>query len=64
MVSMKQYKKLTPMQQGWVAYMESERPGSELKGITNLYPKDSFDYQQWQLGAERAVYEAQEGEAG
>ena len=62
LVTLAEYQKLTPRVQGWVAYMEAEWPGSELKGNdSNPYPPGR-NHDEWDEGQFRATLAAQDSE--
>jgi hypothetical protein len=56
------WRRLSPMGQGYVLYMEEEHPGSELKGQECPYAPGSSEYLAFQEGQRRAVLAAQDSE--
>lgn len=62
LITKTEYDKLTPIQQGYVVYMQSEWPGSELKEFSNPYPDGSKEYDEWRDGEFRGVLAAQDSE--
>jgi hypothetical protein len=57
-----EWQKLSPRAQGYVLYMESEWPGSELKGHTCPYAIGSADHAEFSEGERRAVQAAMDSE--
>jgi hypothetical protein len=57
-----EWNEMTPRSQGYVLYMESEWPGSELKGIKNPYAKGSMEDIMFRDGETRGVLAAQDSE--
>lgn len=62
LVTLIEYRTMTPFAQGYVVYWQGERPGSELKGFTNPYPLGSAKHLEWNRGQEKAVLDAQDSE--
>lgn len=62
LTTLAEYKKLPPTAQGFIVYMEADRPGSELKGQTCPYAEGTLERQAWEQGQARAVQYAQDGE--
>ena len=62
MYSMEEYKRLTPVQQGYVIYMQAAHDGSPLRDVVNDYPKDSEEFKQWCRGSMLAVQHVVDGE--
>ncbi len=62
LISLEEYKTLTPREQGYVVYLQADLPGSELKGLENPYPEGTIPHQQWEGGAFMAVLEVQDSE--
>jgi hypothetical protein len=58
-----EYRALKPFEQGYVAYMEAEWPGSELKGHdTNPHLHGTSEWKDWQAGQALGVQHAQDSE--
>ena len=53
---------LNPKSQGYVLYMQEEWPGSELKGLSNPYRKDSKEWKAFEEGERIACLDAQDSE--
>ena len=63
LTTFEEYCRMSPKQQGYVAYMEAAWPGSELKGHDdNPYSAGSKESAEWKHGQALAVQEAQDSE--
>lgn len=62
LVTLEQYKALTPFGQGYVVYMQEALPDSELKGLNNPYEVLSDDFAKWNHGNFKAMLDVQDGE--
>ena len=62
LVTLEQYKTLTPFGQGYAVYAQAELPGSELKGLGNPYDALSDDFTKWNQGNFKAMLDVQDGE--
>jgi hypothetical protein len=62
LITLAKYKKLTPLQQGFVQYMQGAWPTSELKNEKNPYPKGSKKYKEWNDGQTAGVLAAQDAD--
>jgi len=61
-VTRAEWDKMSPKSQGYVAYLQAELPGSELKGLVNPYFVHSKQYKDFCEGERMAVMEVQDGE--
>ena len=65
LVTLAEYKNLKPKLQGYVAYMQGQQPGSELKGHDECpYPAGSPEKAEWDLGQRIGCQDAQDTEEG
>lgn len=64
LTTLKTYETMPPMQQGYVHYMQSAWPGSELAELSNPYPVSTPEHEEWLNGQQRAMLEVQDGEDG
>ena len=62
LVTKAEYDTLCPNEQGLIVYLESDWPGSELKGLTNPYLEGTTEHEQWDDGMMRGVLFAQDSE--
>lgn len=62
LITLAEWKALTPFEQGYVLYLQEELPGSELKGQPCPYPADSPEYGEFQKGSMRATLAVMDGE--
>ena len=62
LVTLAAWKRLTPALQGYVRYMQSDRPGSELHGQLCPYESGTKEHHAFHEGERRAVLEAQDSE--
>jgi DNA-directed RNA polymerase subunit RPC12/RpoP len=62
LISLAEWKQLSPFEQGFAHYMQASWPTSELKGAKNPYATHSLKWSAFQLGAERAMLGVQDGE--
>lgn len=61
--TLKEFRKLTPWQQGYVVYYQAEYPGSELKlHQHNPYTESTPAWEQFKQGGMAAMLEVQDGE--
>ena len=51
-----------PFEQGYLLYMQSDWPTSELRGKKNPYPRDTPAWTEFCRGEQRATQSAQDGE--
>lgn len=62
LVTLAKWKKLSPLRQGWVLYMEADWPTSELAGQRNPYAEGTPKWAEFCRGEMLAVRSAQDGE--
>lgn len=62
LVTLKEYKQMTPFEQGYAVYMQAAYHGSELKDERNPYTTGTASWRSWNLGNERAMIAAQDCE--
>jgi hypothetical protein len=62
LITKAEWEEMEPRSQGYVLYMQSEHPGSELKGLGNYHPEDSESALLFAEGERIAVLEAQDSE--
>lgn len=62
LVTLAEWRKLQPREQGYVLYMQANWPGSELAGQTCPYRAGSPEHEQWRRGEHAAVLVAQDSE--
>jgi len=62
LITLQEYMNLSPRTQGYFVYMQAEHDGSELRGLTNPYEKNTRDYMAWNAGAQAAAQDAQDSE--
>ena len=62
LISRNAWKKLPPARQGYLLYMQSSWPTSELAEEKNPYAKDSAAWTAFRQGEQQAVQDAQDGE--
>ena len=63
LITLAEFQKMSPRTQGYIAYMQADWPGSELKGHdNNPYPTGSADWKAWRVGESLAVQVAQDSE--
>jgi hypothetical protein len=62
LITKAEWDQMEPRAQGYVLYMESEHPGSELKGLGNPYNQGSRMADLFNEGERVAVLEAQDSE--
>jgi hypothetical protein len=61
LIPLKTWRRLAPFRQGYVFYMQVEWPTSELKGVQNVYAKNTPAWEEFCRGAYCAMLEAQDG---
>ena len=62
LVTRKEWKKLSPLQQGFVFYMQASWPTSEIADEKNPHAEGSPAWRAFQQGEQRACMHAQDGE--
>lgn len=62
LVTKGEWDQMEPRAQGYVLYMQSAHPGSELADVENPYGHGSRSYYLFLAGERMAVLEAQDGE--
>ena len=62
LVTMAEFEKMKPKQQGFVLYMQQAWPGSELRDIRNPYKKGTPENDEFLAGELRGVLAAQDSE--
>ena len=62
LLTLAEWEKIPPYQQGYVAYMQSSWPGSELLGATCPYDLGTRERRQFYEGEQAAVLAAQDSE--
>lgn len=62
LVTKERWLKLSPKSQGYVLYMQSELPESELKGLGNPYAAFMRAHRDFQDGENEAILEAQDAD--
>ena len=62
LISLEAWRKLSPYDKGYLLYMQSSWPTSELVSAKNPYPSGTPDYQDFCRGEQCAVQSAQDGE--
>ena len=62
LITKAEWDRMSPKSKGYVAYLQAELPGSELKGLTNPYFNYTNQHADFCEGEDLAVQEVQEGE--
>lgn len=62
LVTLKEWRGLSPFQQGYALYAQSSWPSSEIRGKKNPYPENSSKWNTFRQGEQRAVQDAQDSE--
>lgn len=62
LVTRREWRKLSPFQQGYTLYAQSSWPGSEISGKQNPHAEGSAAWKAFRQGEQRAVQDAQDGE--
>jgi hypothetical protein len=62
LVTVDEWRELSPFEQGYTHYMQASWPTSPLKAMKNHYASGSTAWKAFQDGAHRAALEAQDGE--
>lgn len=62
MVTLAEWRGLSPLQQGYTLYMQSDLPASELRGQVNPYEPGTSAHRAFCDGERRAVIAAQDSE--
>ena len=55
LITLADWKALSPRQQGYILYMQEEHLGSELKGQNNPYAQGTKEHDQFVAGSQAAV---------
>lgn len=63
LITLAEWKALTPFEQGYALYMQEDLPGSELKGQPCPYPEGSTEREAFQGGSRRAMFAVMDEEA-
>lgn len=62
LITKRAWEELTPRSQGYVTYMQSAHPGSELKDVTCPYPIGSNSAKEYAAGEFDAMISVQDSE--
>lgn len=62
LVTFEEWAKMRPREQGYIQYWQGDRPGSQLKGKENPWPRESREYQEYKEGSFQAMLDAQDSE--
>jgi hypothetical protein len=62
LLTLAEYQRLTPRQQGYVQYAQGAWPGSELCDLSNPYSLGTKEYEEWVIGQQVACEQAQDSE--
>jgi len=62
LITLAEWQKMSPFDQGYVWYLQAEWPTSELAGTKNPHAKDTDAWKAFCEGEQRGVLEAQDGE--
>jgi hypothetical protein len=62
LITLAEFLKMDPRQQGYALYMQEELPGSELKGWECPYPAGSAARKEFDMGGQLAVLAVQDSE--
>lgn len=62
LVTLKAWNELPPYDQGYLLYMQSSWPTSELAGQSNPYAEGTSEWTAFRQGEQRAMLSAQDGE--
>lgn len=62
LITLKEWRKLTPLRQGFVMYMQGDWPTSELKAVKNPYTEGTPQWTEFCDGEQRAMLSAQDSE--
>jgi len=62
LLTLEEWRKLTPFRKGYAHYMQADWPTSELKGEKNPYKEGSDDWGAFRQGEQHAVSDVQDGE--
>ena len=63
LITLKEFRKLKPIEQGYVSYMQGDLPGSELKDHqASPYEQGSREHELFRQGQQMGVSQAQDSE--